>query len=116
MVTAGIVVLVDDTVAELRRQAKNAAMRNKPTMWAYYNDIVEGLTDWFDGIVRAENDYAFTLAAISHSAITKCPNLADSHDAARLWAMGVYARRILRAAGYRTPRTSLAWLRERVAA
>lgn len=101
-------------LGSLRDKAANAARRNKPTMWAYYLDMVDGLRSWFDGI---DNDGAVAGAALalSQRAENECPSLGHM-DAARLWALGVYARRILGAWGAGAgPRVSLAWLRERSA-
>ena len=105
----------DQIVAELHAKAKNAAERNKPTMWAYYLDAAFGLEDWFSDVDRTDSAYAGAALSLSEHAQTACPNL-NANDAARLWARGVYARRVLAAWGAGTgPRASLRWLRERVA-
>lgn len=111
-----IVTLVDDQIAELRRQAANAARRNKPTMWAYYLDIAESLTHWFAGVERSDEEYVDTLVALDGHVRFNAPLYPRPNDAARAWALGVYARRILRATGYRTIGVSLDWLHERASA
>ncbi len=105
----------DALIADLRRRAANAARRNKPTMWAYYLDTAQGLEDWFADVDRNDGAYAGAALALSESAERACPNL-EPLAAARLWARGVYARRILATWGAGTgSRVSLRWLRERVA-
>jgi hypothetical protein len=99
-------------IVDLRSKAANAAKRNKPTMWAYYLDMARGLEKWFAG---AEGDgyFAGAALALSQRAVEKCPRLGPQR-AARLWAMGVYARRILRAWGVGGDcRVSLDWLHRR---
>lgn len=111
----GPVARFDELVGELRAKADNAARRNKPTMWAYYLDAAAGLADWFADVDRTDGAYAGAALALSKHAVAACPHLGPV-PAARLWARGVYARRILAAWGSGSgPRASLAWLRERVA-
>ncbi len=99
-------------IADLDARAANAAQRNKPTMWAYYLDMVEGLEGWFAGI-DGDGGFAGAALALSQKAEAECGSL-PHRDAARLWALGVYARRVLSAWGVGTgPRVSLAWLRDR---
>lgn len=104
----------DALIVELRAKAGNAARRNKPTMWAYNLEAIDGLEatvgrDRTDGgVIRA----ARTLSA---QARLHCPALPPT-EAARLWALGIYSRRILERAGQAPgPRPSLAWLKERAA-
>ena len=53
--------------------------------------------------------------ALSQKAADECPLLAR-HEAVRVWALGVYARRILRTWGAcRGARASLEWFRRRAA-
>lgn len=100
-------------IDELTAKAANAARRNKPTMWAYYLDMVYGLQEWFAGM-DADGAFAGAALALSQRAEAECPGLGHV-AAARLWALGVYARRILSAWGVGTglQRVSLAWLRDR---
>lgn len=98
---------------ELRNKAVNAALRNKPTMWAYYIDMEEQLATWFSGLKHADGAFAGAALALSQRAVEQCPKLPPS-EAARLWAMSVYARRILSAWTGRREKVSLNWLRNRV--
>lgn len=93
---------------ELERQAGNAARRNKPTMWAYYLSMVDGLREWFDDVEETGEAYRAAALALSDRAERECPRLPPG-EAARLWALGIYARRLL-PPGSRG-RVSLAWLR-----
>lgn len=112
---SGPVERYDVLLSDLVAKARNAALRNKPTMWAYYLDAAEGLMDWFGEVERTERARAAALALSEH-AQTACPNL-NAPEAARLWARGVYARRILASWGAGSgPRVSLDWLRKRAAA
>lgn len=107
-----LVAAYDQVVAELIGKARNAAARNKPTMWAYYLDAAEGLMDAFDTAERTDEDFVVVALSLSLRAELAAPNL-NAIPAARLWALGTYARRIMRLAGLRHPAPSLAWLRER---
>jgi len=102
-------------VAELRAKAKNAAMRAKPTMWAYYGEMADALESEFKDVERIDGGYAGAALAISQNAEDACPSLPRA-EAARQWAISVYARRILAAwgAGIGNP-VSLQWLRDRAA-
>lgn len=102
---------LDAITADLRRQAANAARRNKPTMWAYFVDVEAGLRVWFSGTPRTDGAIAGAALALSQKAVRLCPDLPPA-DAARLWALGVYAKRVLRAWGV-TERVSLEWLHRR---
>lgn len=110
---SGPVAEYDMVVAELRGKAANAARRNKPTMWAYYLDAAVGLEDWFFDVKRTDGAYAGAALALTDHAAVACPNLSNPIDASRLWARGIYARRILRAWGVGAPRVSLTWLHDR---
>lgn len=102
--------LVDDQAAELDRQSQNAARRNKPTMWAYYGDMAR----WLRSLEAT--DQGDLVAMLRSCAVVESDDfMVTPARAARLWAQGVYARRILAAAGIRVARPSLAWLRERAA-
>lgn len=98
-------------IADLRRQALNAAARNKPTMWAYLSDCADGLDAWL--IEPTDDEALFACLGICERATLIC-GASDIRptEAARIWALSVYARRILRASGQPAPRASLAWLRE----
>lgn len=101
----------DKIVNELERQAKNAALRNKPTMWAYYTRMVELIRQELDA--ESDGGIAGQALAISQRAEALCGNLPPS-DAADLWALGIYCRRILKAWCPDHPyKVSLNWLRER---
>lgn len=101
-------------VAELREKSRNAALRAKPTMWAYYGDMADALEAEFKDVGRIDGGYAGCALAISQNAEDDCPTLPRA-EAARRWAVGVYARRILAAwgAGIGNP-VSLQWMRDRV--
>lgn len=99
-------------LAELQVKADNAIDRNKPTMWAYFIDMKGGLESWFVGVVVDDGGYAGAALALSQKAARECPHL-EPQAAARLWAMSVYARRILSAWSGRQERVSLNWLRAR---
>ena len=112
-------------LARLEAQAANAARRNKPTMWAYYARMRDELRREFGptvartcrarGINRRFHDsgIAGVALAICQRADAQCP-LLPRDAAADLWALSVYASRILRSWGAGpAPRRSLAWLRER---
>lgn len=102
----------DAVLLDLHAKAANSARRNKPTMWAYYLGMVAGLTEWFDDVERTDGGFAGAALALSQRAERECPTL-PATEAARLWALSVYARRILRAWGAGCPPVSLDWLRER---
>ena len=100
---------------ELRCKAESAVLRNKPDRWDYYLEMVERLTEWFSGVDANDGSYAAAALALSQKAKAECPVLAR-REAVRLWALGVYARRILRASGAVTvARPSLEWFRRRAA-
>ena len=100
---------------ELRRKAESAVLHNKPDRWDYYVEMVERLTEWFRGVEATGVSYAGAALALSQKAAAECPLLAR-HEAVRLWALGVYARRILRTWGAGTgARPSLEWFRRRAA-
>ncbi len=103
----------DKMVLDLRAKARNAALRKKPTMWAYYLLMAEGLHTWFGDVERTDGGYAGAALALSQKAERDCPAL-PPQEAANLWALGIYARRILTTWGAEAPyRVSLDWLRER---
>jgi hypothetical protein len=114
----GPVEVFNEIVADLDRKARNAALRNKPTMWAYYGEMADWLRDYF-GTCRSQCDggYAGAAAALVERAEDECPTLPRT-EAAALWARSVYCRRILNAwwPGVERYRSSLQWLRDRVAA
>ena len=100
---------------ELRCKAEAAVTHNKPDRWDYYVEMVERLTEWFSGVDANDGSYAGAALALSQKAEAECPLLAR-REAVRLWALGVYARRILRARGTGTgARPSLEWFRHRAA-
>jgi hypothetical protein len=100
---------------ELRRKAEQAVLQNKPDRWDYYLEMAERLTEWFSGVDANDGGYAAAALALSQKAKAECPLLAR-REAVRLWALGVYARRILRAWGAGTgARPSLEWFRRRAA-
>ena len=100
---------------ELRCKAEAAVLHNKPERWDYYLEMVERLTEWFSGVGTNDVSYAAAALALSQKAKAECPVLVR-REAVRLWALGVYARRILRAWGVRTgSRPSLIWFRRRAA-
>ncbi len=100
---------------ELRRKVEQAVLHNKPDRWDYYLEMVERLTEWFAGVEANGGSYARAALALSQKAEAECPLLAR-REAVRLWALGVYARRILRAWGAGTrARPSLEWFRRRAA-
>jgi hypothetical protein len=108
MTVVSIRQLVDDQAHELARLSRNAAYRNKPTMWAYY----DAMATWCRGLLKAENPERL----LRHYAHIEPVDLDQApFYVADRWAKGVYARRILAAAGIRVPRPSLDWLRDRVA-
>lgn len=116
----GPVAYFDELMIDLAERRKNAALRKKPTMWAYYGTVRTFLAEYFSDVQRTDGSFAGAALALSQRAERKCPKLPDE-EAARLWAVGVYARRILAAwgagAGGRGPggRVSLQWLRKRAA-
>ncbi|MGH2362415.1 MAG: hypothetical protein ACRDGM_17975 [bacterium] len=98
---------------ELLAKALNAARRNKPLMWAYYEDCylrVESLLR--DRTVWSDEGYLGRLLD-EHSLAESIYCHTDSFTCAKRHAYTVYAARILRLAGYRSKRASLAWLRRR---
>ncbi len=85
---------LDAILADLKQKQVNAAMRNKPTMWAYYLSVRRALVRWFG---PARNDGGVAGKAL---ALIQC---AEHHygdrcavRAAHWAALAVYARRILR--------------------
>lgn len=112
-------------INSLEHQSANAARRNKPTMWAYYARMRDELRREFGPTMartcRArgrnrrfhDSGIAGVALAICQRADAQCP-LLPRDAAADLWALSVYASRILRSWGAGpAPRRSLAWLRER---
>ena len=100
---------------ELHRKAEAAVLHKKPDRWDYYLEMLERLTEWFRGVGANDVSYAGAALALSQKAADECPLLAR-HEAVRLWALGVYARRILRTWGAcRGARPSLEWFRRRAA-
>jgi hypothetical protein len=100
---------------DLRSKAHAAVLHNKPDRWDYYVEMVERLTEWFSGVDANDATYAHAALALSQKAEAECP-LLGRREAVRLWALGVYARRILRASGAGTgARPSLEWFRQRAA-
>jgi hypothetical protein len=101
---------------QLRRKAEAAVSHNKPDRWDYYLEMVERLTEWFSGVDANDASYAGAALALSQKAEAECPRVAR-REAVRLWAAGVYARRILGACGAGPgARPSLEWFRRRAAA
>lgn len=98
-------------LADLAARADNAAIRNKATMWAYYLAMHAGLQEWFADCVE-DGAFAGAALALSQRAVERCPTEPPA-EAARLWALGVYARRILRAWSGHPETVSLDWLRTR---
>jgi len=99
----------------LSSKAQAAVLQNKPDRWDYYVEMVERLTEWFSGVDANDASYARAALALSQKAEAECPLLAR-REAVRLWGLGVYARRILRARGAGTgARPSLEWFRRRAA-
>ena len=107
---------LDEILAELKAKQINAAMRGKPTMWAYYLSVRRGLNIWF-----TKNRDPGYVAGEALALIQEAERYQNYHssDVAAFWAaQAVYARRILRewSAGRkldRETRGSLAWLRAR---
>ena len=100
---------------ELHRKAEAVVLHNKPDRWDYYLEMVERLTEWFREVDANDGSYACAALALSQKAEAECSLLAR-REAVRLWALGVYARRILRAWGGGTGvRPSLEWFRRRAA-
>lgn len=102
-------------ISELEEKARNAARRNKPTMWAYYGEMADGLREYFaDVINHCDGGFAGAALALTQRAEDECATLPRA-EAARLWGLSVYARRILRAwtPGMAMDRVSLQWLRDR---
>lgn len=103
----------DSLIASLESQAANAARRNKPTMWAYYLRMADALRHELDA--DSDGGVAGQALAISQRAEEQCKTLPPS-QAADLWAIGIYCRRILRAWCPTPYRVSLNWLRARISA
>jgi hypothetical protein len=80
---------------ELHQKAEATVLHNKPDRWDYYVEMVERLTEWFRGVEANDDSLAGAALALSQKAEAECPLLAG-HEAVRLWALVVYARRILR--------------------
>jgi hypothetical protein len=101
----------DEILRTLAAQAANAARRNKPTMWAYYERMRELIERELDA--DSDGGVAGQALALSQRAEEQCARLPPT-EAADLWALGIYCRRILKAwrPGH-TYRVSLKWLRAR---
>jgi hypothetical protein len=111
--TDGPVSRYAEIMSSLDSQARNAIRRGKPTMWAYFVETREGLRSYFAHVTPTDGGYAGAALALSQRAESRCPTL-PVHEAARLWALSVYARRILASWGVGTGgRVSLQWLRDR---
>lgn len=121
---------LDRILLQQASKARNAALRCKPTMWAYHDRMQQRLTAWFsdssdavraalatggDQLIRcADGGVAGAALALVQRAQEECCRL-PRDEAADIWAMSVYANRIL---GKWTltaekPKRSLRWLRER---
>jgi hypothetical protein len=99
-------------IADLRAKSANAAERGKPTRWAYYGDLADALEAYFSDVTPTDGGHAGAALALSGWATRACPGLTRT-DAAHLWALGVYARRILAAWGAGSETVRLDWLRAR---
>jgi hypothetical protein len=100
---------------DLSSKAQTAVLHNKPDRWDHYVEMAERLTEWFSGVDAHDGSYAGAALALSQKAAAECPLLAR-REAVRLWALGVYARRMLRAWGTGPgARPSLEWFRRRAA-
>lgn len=111
----GPVAVFEAIVSALDEKSRNAALRNKPTMWAYYGDMADWMRTYFGSCqYQSDGGYAGAALALVQRAEQECPTL-PRPEAAVLWARSVYCRRILRAwtPGQPLDRTSLQWLRDR---
>ena len=97
---------------ECSAKAQNAAMRGKPIQWSYWITMFRGLDRWFTA--TTEGGLCGQALALCQSAERRT---GQRHDrAAKWWAFGVYARRILRASGVKIEgplKPDLSWLRKR---
>lgn len=120
---------LDRIIAQQASKARNAAIRCKPTMWAYHDRMTERLGAWFaesadavraavaSGIVQririADGGIAGSALALVQRADAECRKL-HRDEASDLWAMSIYANRILRKwSSAPIKRRSLSWLRDR---
>lgn len=102
-------------LASLHVKAKRAAGQNKPVMWAYYLRMAGRL--WQElGQAAPGGGIAGAALAVTQRADDDCPHL-PRDEAADLWALSVYCRRIMRAWGVhpnqKHTRPDLSWLRNR---
>lgn len=98
--TANLALFVSDLEAGLRVKAANAALRAKPTMWVYYKRMARHVRETYFGLPAAEVLRA--ARCVEQDARRMCLWSKDASDGDKaLWyAYSVYARKILRAAGF----------------
>lgn len=92
---------VDRLVAELLDKSINAAAHGKPTMWAYYRRMREHVIDTYVGL-KAPGDIVEQANTVEQLARKMCLISRDSGygDKALWYAYSVYARKIMRQAGF----------------
>lgn len=102
-------------IRECQQKAARAAGQGKPMMWAYYLRMAGRLWQELGGVSPGGGINTVALQ-VHRRAIKTCRHLPPD-DAADLWGLGVYCRRILKATGVTIPRTEvdISWLRNRVA-
>ena len=99
---------------ELCAAASNAARRGKPTMWAYYRDVMEHICTTYGDAMQRNDDAILDVARqVEMNARRIClVSDADYRDKARHYAYSVYARRIMRHAGHRERGWVSLWLKQ----
>jgi hypothetical protein len=110
----------DAVMESVRERAENAKKTNKPMMWAYLVRMFKRL-DYELGPADMDHQVIVKCQGIVQDAADQCPRLVSHGDngateAADLWALSVYATRILtlcgRAHTYSQADRSLDWLHD----
>ena len=105
---------VERLITTLRGQARNAALRGKPTMWAYYLRMeAEVIRVYSPALERNEDAIIEAARSVEQQARRMCLLSTESGpgDKALWYACSVYARMILRAAGEHE-RGWIGWLKD----
>lgn len=115
----------DQVLAEVKAGENNAIDTGKPTMWAYFADMVDALEAahcHFGRFAPADNGNPNARVIREMRSVLDEPQRFHEHDApvhlhdrtckSRWASLQVYATRVLRLAGERVPHRSLDWLRE----
>lgn len=105
---------IADMHAELLAKADNAARRKKPTMWAYYLRMAEHIAQTYRDAMTINEDAVVRCARrVEQQARRMCLMSEDATygDKALWYAYSVYARRIMKYAGFPSRGWVSLWLK-----